>query len=33
MSLQSTPGHLVFGRDMVFNIQHTTNWENPKKTT
>ena len=26
-SLQSTPGELVFGRDMIFNIQHTANWE------
>ena len=24
---QKTPGQLVFGRDMVFNIQHTANWE------
>jgi hypothetical protein len=24
--LQSTPGQLVFGRDMVFNIQHLTDW-------
>jgi len=26
-TLQSTPGQLVFGRDMIFNIQHTANWE------
>jgi hypothetical protein len=26
-SLQSTPGQLVFGRDMIFNIQHISNWE------
>jgi transposase InsO family protein len=26
-SLQSTPGQLVFGRDMIFNIQHIDNWE------
>jgi hypothetical protein len=26
-SLQSTPGQLVFGRDMIFNIQHIANWE------
>jgi transposase InsO family protein len=26
-SLQSTPGQLVFGTDMIFNIQHTANWE------
>ena len=26
-SLQSTPGQLVFGRDMIFNIQHLANWE------
>ena len=26
-TLQSTPGQLVFGRDMIFNIQHIANWE------
>jgi len=26
-SLQSTPGQLVFGRDMIFNIQYIANWE------
>jgi hypothetical protein len=26
-SLQSTPGQLVFGRDMIFNIQHIANRE------
>jgi hypothetical protein len=26
-SLKSTPGQLVFGRDMIFNIQHIANWE------
>ena len=26
-ALQPTPGQLVFGRDMIFNIQHTANWE------
>jgi transposase InsO family protein len=26
-TLQSTPGQLVFGRDMIFNIKHTANWE------
>jgi hypothetical protein len=26
-TLQNTPGQLVFGRDMIFNIQHTANWE------
>jgi hypothetical protein len=26
-TLQKTPGQLVFGRDMIFNIQHTANWE------
>jgi hypothetical protein len=25
-SLQNTPGQLVFGRDMIFNIQHIANW-------
>jgi hypothetical protein len=24
-SLQSTPGQLLFGRDMIFNIQHNAN--------
>jgi hypothetical protein len=27
MTLQKTPGQLVFGRDMIFNINHTANWE------
>jgi transposase InsO family protein len=26
-TLQSTPGQLVFGRDMIFNIKHTASWE------
>ena len=26
-TLQKTPGQLVFGRDMIFNIKHTANWE------
>ena len=26
-TLQNSPGQLVFGRDMIFNIQHTANWE------
>ena len=26
-TLQKTPGQLVFGRDMIFNINHTANWE------
>jgi len=26
-TLQSTPGQLVFERDMIFNIKHTANWE------
>jgi hypothetical protein len=26
-SLQSTPGQLVFERDMIFNIQQIANWE------
>jgi hypothetical protein len=26
-SLKSTPGQLVFGRDMIFNIQHIANWQ------
>jgi hypothetical protein len=25
-TLQVTPGQLVFGRDMVLNIQHLTDW-------
>ena len=26
-TLQKTPGQLVFGRDMIMNINHTANWE------
>ena len=26
-TLQQTLGQVVFGRDMIFNIQHTANWE------
>jgi hypothetical protein len=26
-TLQKTPGQLVFGRDMIYNVQHTANWE------
>ena len=26
-TLKKTPGQLVFGRDMIFNIQHVANWE------
>ncbi len=26
-TLQKTPGQLVFGRDMILNVQHTANWE------
>jgi transposase InsO family protein len=26
-TLQCSPGQLVFGRDMIFNIIHTANWE------
>ena len=26
-TLRKTPGQLVFGRDMIFNIQHVANWE------
>jgi hypothetical protein len=26
MTLQATPGQLVFGRDMVLNVQHFTDW-------
>jgi len=25
-TLKATPGQLVFGRDMIFNIKHTANW-------
>jgi hypothetical protein len=25
--LRNTPGQLVFGRDMIFNIKHEANWE------
>ena len=26
-TLKKTPGQLIFGQDMIFNIQHVTNWE------
>ena len=26
-TLQKSPGQLVFGRDMIFNIKHQANWE------
>ena len=26
-TLKKTPGQLVFGHDMIFNIQHVANWE------
>jgi transposase InsO family protein len=26
-TLQSTPGQLVFGRDMILNVKHEANWE------
>jgi hypothetical protein len=26
MTLQATPGQLVFSRDMVLNVQHLTDW-------
>ena len=26
-ALQATPGQLVFGREMTFNIKHVTDWE------
>jgi hypothetical protein len=26
-TLRSTPGQLVFGRDMIFNTKHEANWE------
>ena len=26
-TLQKSPGQLVFGRDMIFNVQHQANWE------
>jgi hypothetical protein len=25
--LQSTPGQIVFGRDMIFNVKYIANWE------
>jgi hypothetical protein len=25
-TLQATPGQLIFGRDMVLNVQHLTDW-------
>ena len=29
-TLQATPGQLVFGRDMIFNIEHVANWQSIK---
>jgi len=29
-TLQSTPGQLVFGRDMIFPIQHLADWQEIK---
>jgi hypothetical protein len=26
-ALQKSPGQLIFGRDMIFNVKHTANWE------
>jgi hypothetical protein len=26
MILQAMPGQLIFGRDMVLNVQHLTDW-------
>jgi hypothetical protein len=26
-TLRNTPGHLVFGRDMILNIKHEAKWE------
>jgi hypothetical protein len=26
-TLQKSPRQLVFGRDMIFNVEHTANWE------
>jgi hypothetical protein len=26
-TLQKRPGQLVFGHTMIFNVEHTTNWE------
>ena len=31
MTLQKSPGQLVFGRDMILNIEHKANWELIKK--
>ena len=30
-TLKKTPGQLVFGRDMIFNMKHEANWEYIKK--
>ena len=27
ITLKKMPGQLVFGRDMIFNIQHVANWD------
>jgi hypothetical protein len=26
MTLQATPGQLLFGKDMVLNVQHLSDW-------
>jgi hypothetical protein len=30
-NIKNSPGQLVFGRDMIMNIQHTANWEHIKQ--
>jgi len=30
-TLEATPGQLVFGRDMVFDVEHQANWENIRR--
>ena len=30
-TLQASPGQLVFGRDMIFNIKHVANWQTIKQ--
>jgi hypothetical protein len=32
-TLRAMPGQLIFGRDMVLNVQHLTNWTAIKSTS
>ena len=32
-TLKKTPGQLVFGRDMIYNIKHVANWNTSEQTS